>query len=479
MRIGQTSLIVFLSKLISSVLGFVATLYFARVLGAEVLGYYALVLTVTRWIKLGGDVGISSAVTKRMSEGEDSSAYFTAGILIVAIFGVASSLLVIGFQDVVNAYVGVESTHFIVLLILVGLFGSIITAALKGDHLVHVAGLLSPVNIGFRSVLQIALVFAGFGLSGMLLGYAGGGIIVGLLGLAFLTIGVERPTIEHFRSLIEFAKFSWLGNLKGRSFNDVDVLVLGAFVSPTLVGIYAIAWNLTGFIGTFGSSIRQATFPELSHADANERERRVANVVGDSIAYSGLIAIPGLFGALVIGDRILLVYGQEFTRGVAVLGLLILAMLIYDYKNQLLTALNAIDRPDLSFRVNVLFVFSNLVLNIALVVLMGWVGAAIATVLATTIGLASAFHYLYGLVDFDIPIWELGRQFLAAGLMAVVVAGVQWIVESTDLTGYNAPLVIGLVIIGAGIYFALLFTISTRFRNTVLENVPNSVPFVF
>jgi O-antigen/teichoic acid export membrane protein len=46
MNLGQTSVVYFVSKLLGSVLGFVATIYFARVLGAEVLGQYALVLAL-------------------------------------------------------------------------------------------------------------------------------------------------------------------------------------------------------------------------------------------------------------------------------------------------------------------------------------------------------------------------------------------------------------------------------------------------
>ncbi len=52
MRIGHTSFIIFVSKPLRSVLGFVATLYFARVLGAEVLGFYVLTITVVSSYKI-------------------------------------------------------------------------------------------------------------------------------------------------------------------------------------------------------------------------------------------------------------------------------------------------------------------------------------------------------------------------------------------------------------------------------------------
>ena len=43
---------------------------------------------------------------------------------------------------------------------------------------------------------------------------------------------------------------------------------------------------------------------------------------------------------------------------------------------------------------------------------------------------------------------------------------------------YNAVFVVGLVSLGAAVYFALLFGISREFRTTVANNLPVDVPLV-
>jgi O-antigen/teichoic acid export membrane protein len=478
MRIGQTSVVVFASQLLSSLLGFAATLYFARLLGAEVLGYYALALLISKWFMLSGEAGVSSAVTKRISEGNAPSAHFTAGLVTLAVLGVVATLTVFVFRDWVDAYVGADVHLLIVLLVLSGFAASLIDAKLRGERRVHLAGLLVPVRFGTRSILQIGLVFAGFGLAGMLVGYAGGTLVAGVIGAVSVSTRFRRPQVEHFRNLFDFAKFSWLGNLSGRSFNDIDVFVLGALVSPALVGVYAIAWNITQFIGTFGSSIRQSTFPELSNASVEERTEAVTDIVSDALAYSGLVAIPGFFGSVVLADRLLTLYGDEFTQGAAVLALLMLSMLVWDYMNQLVNTLNAIDRPDRSFRVNLMFIAVNLTLNVALVLTFGWVGAAIATLLATLIGLVLAFYYLSSLVNFAVPTRETGKQVAAAAVMAVVVYGIRRGIELLDLLNHNAAIVVILVSLGAATYFLVLVTISDRFRATLVANSPVRIPFL-
>jgi O-antigen/teichoic acid export membrane protein len=477
MRIGQTSFIVFVSKFLSSGLGFAATLVFARVVGAEVLGYYSLALIISKWLRTGGEVGIASAVTKRMSESDEKEAYFTAGLIMVTVFGAVATLGVFLFRDSVNSYVGAEAAYLIILLIIVGLPASMISSGLKGDRLVHISGLLGPARVGSQSLIQIALVVAGFGLTGMLVGFAAGAGLVGGFGLLWLSVGFQRPTKEHFVSLIDFAKYSWLGNLSGRSFTDMDFIVLGAFVSPALVGIYQIAWNLTNFVGIFSTSIQQSTFPELSHADATKRKSLFKTIVTDSIANAGLISIPGLVGAVVIGDRLLRIYGDEFTQGVAVLSLLIVAMLIYDYQTQLLNGLNALDRPELSFRVNATFTGLNIALNVVLVYLFGWVGAAVATIISSIVGLVLAFRYLYGLLRFEVPAAEIGKQCAAAAVMGAVVFVSRQLIESSVLSN-NVIIVLLLVGIGAATYFLLLSVISQRFRSIVADNLSFSIPYL-
>ena len=106
----------------------------------------------------------------------------------------------------------------------------------------------------------------------MLLGFAADGLLVTIVGIAVLSVQIRQPTVDQFRCLFDYAKFYWLGSLRGRSFNDIDIIVLGAFVSPTLVGIYSIAWNLKSFVGVFASSIRQTMFPELSYANAQKQD---------------------------------------------------------------------------------------------------------------------------------------------------------------------------------------------------------------
>ncbi|WP_254864754.1 oligosaccharide flippase family protein [Halovivax gelatinilyticus] len=485
MKIGQTSLVVFLSKILGAAIGFVGTVYFARVLGAEVLGLYAMVVALVSWLVLFGKIGFTSAITKRLSEGDDQGAYMIAGVLAIA---TVATVLAIGvllgrpyveaYTSGVEAYVAVSVVWFVIAIAVAKLLFSVVRAFLQGQHLVHIAGGLEPAKSGAKTIIQVGLVAAGYGLLGMFVGYVVGVIVVALFGLVFVSFRPQRPTRKHVRSLFDYAKFSWLGGLKSRAFNDVDIVILGALVPASLVGIYAVAWSLSTFLNLFGSAISKSMFPEISERSATESLDAVSGYVEDSLAFAGLVAIPGLVGGTLLADRLLRIYGPEFTQGTEVLWLLLVAVVCYNFFKQLLNALNAVDRPDLAFRANAVFIVSNVALNVVLIVQFGWVGAAIASIVSVGIGLAVSYVMVTSLLPFTPPLAEISKQVAAALAMGFVVVSAEFAIETLTAFDHNFAIVSVLVALGAATYGLVLLAISARFRTTIARNLPIEHPLI-
>lgn len=228
----------------------------------------------------------------------------------------------------------------------------------------------------------------------------------------------------------------------------------------------------------FASAVSTTLFPEMSELSTKRDPQAVANLVEDALSYAGLLLIPGLVGGVILGERILRIYGGESTQGASILIILILANLIMSYQNQVLNTLNAVNRPDLSFRANALFILANILLNITLIYFYGWIGAAVATTLSVIISLGFASRYLKSIIDFSYPWTEISRQGFAALLMGAFVYFGLWIEETYRLLSHNFGIVLTLVTLGAGIYFAVYFVISSSFRTTIARNIPFEIPFL-
>lgn len=465
MKIGQTSVVGFLSQFTSSIIGFLATIYITRTLGASVFGEYMLVIAVVIWLQVIGILGIENATTKRLSETGESERYFTAGASLVLVAFLILSLLILLFADQVNSYIGRPVAVYIPVLLFAGMVFKFVTAALNGEHKVHIAAMLQPVDRTLRSILQILAVFFSIGLLGLLAGYAIAAIVATIVGLYYISARVKRPAREHVSGITSYARYAWLGRIGSRMFSSMDTIVLGIFVSSSFIGYYEAAWNLASILALFGVAIARALFPEISRVASEGDEEQVGNLVQDGLSYSGLFLIPGLVGSALVGDLVLRLYGNEFQQAVVVLIVLITARLIYEYGNQFINGLNGLDRPDLAFRVNGAFVVANVVLNVALVATFGWTGAAVATAISALIASILSYLAFNRLVSVRLPIAEIGKQCLAAIGMGLVVYGGRLLLPERIL--------VGVALVGAGSVSYLLFLalLSKDFRSTVRRNV--------
>ena len=456
----------FLSKIVMSLSGFVATIVLTRSLGQERYGAYVVVISVLAWVAIAGNLGLSPAIKKRVSEADDGN-YVVSGVIVQLILYAIVAICLWIARPYLNAYMEIDATAVLILLLAVKLATDFIQSVLDGQHLVHISSLLAPIEWTSRSVVQIALVLSGLGVVGAFAGYVVGALVAVVIGVYFASFDLSLPSRRDFDRLRSYAQFSWLASVKGRTFLSMDTLVLAVFVSNSVIAVYEIAWNLASLFAIFGSSVSRTLFPEMSRISSAEgASDEIAELFRISLAYSGLFIIPGLIGAAIVGDVVLTIYGSGFQTGYYILLILTFARLLYGYQGQFLTVLDGVNRPDLTFRVNGVFVAVNLVLNILLTWQYGWYGAAIATTASAALGLVLGYYYANRIIGVTVPIDGIGKQLFAAGVMAFAVYG------GRLLVGDSLPLVFVLVIGGAGVYFSALLAISREFRTTVEENLP-------
>ncbi|QLH83862.1 polysaccharide biosynthesis C-terminal domain-containing protein [Halosimplex pelagicum] len=459
MQHGRTAVLHFLAQVVRSLAGFGTTLFAARYFGAAGLGVYSQFLALLFWVKLPGD-SMTSAVSKRMSEDERTVGHFSAGLLVVLGYGVVVGLAVSVLQGPVNDFLGVDAALLLVALVAINMAFDLVKSGFVGDKRVAVSGWLGTAEQVLRLGGQVAFVVLG---GAMVLGLVYGHILslfaFALIGLFLLRDRLAIPTRSDLTELRTFAQYSWLGNLKGLALNWMDILVLGVFVGDGLVGIYTASWTLASFLTLASKSIATTLFPQLSDLGSRGDFEKARELVTDAMLFSGVFLIPGGFGAAVLGSELLQVYSAEFATGGTILVILIGARLFHAFGGQFIGALNGLDYPELAFRINAVFFSTNFVLNVVLVYLYGWYGAAAATLLSTVVYVVLGWRLLTRKVGaIRVPYRAIGHQVFASAVMAAVV----WTVRPA--TPNPLYVTIALVAVGAAVYGAVLVVISAPIR---------------
>jgi O-antigen/teichoic acid export membrane protein len=294
---------------------------------------------------------------------------------------------------------------------------------------------------------------------------------VAVVGITLFDIRPRLPSREEFLSLFEYAKYSWLGEISSQAFNWMDTVLLGLFVSSSLIGIYEVAWTVASTLAIVSTAVKDAVFPSMSRLDTRDRREEVGNLLNEGLVFAGFFAIPGLFGAHVVGGRVLEIFGPAFGQGWIILLILITARLSNAFSAQFKNTLNAIDRPDLGFRINAAFVLTNLTLNLFLIPVFGWFGAAVATSLSSVLVLILSYYYVDRILSsFVVPTREVGNEIAASVVMIVPVYALTRVIPAGEVT------TVAIVFLGATVYTIVILGISPRIRSNLLTLLPRELP---
>lgn len=469
MRLGRTTFLHFLSQVVVSVAGFASRFAIAFFLGEAVLGEYAVAVGLGfYWLVIPGSA-VGLAINKRVSEGIEQAEHWTAGVLTNGALAVATVGVILAgafairttgvLADTVFGSVLADSAALVAALAFAAILFATVRSGLSGQKRVALVGGLNAVERVLRTTLQIAFILLGFKLAGLLVGHVGSLVVVAVFAAVVFGDRFARPARRHVENLLDFGKYAWLSALQGRTYGWMDVLVLSFFVSEGLIGIYEAAWGLASLLAVVSASVRSTLFPELSSLAAEGRYDQIRHVLGEGVVFSGIFVIPGLVGAVLIGPRVLSIYRPSFAKGATILVLLILAYAADVYGSQFVSALNAVDRPDVTYRVNLGFILVNVALNVLFVWQFGWVGAAVATLLSAVLRAGwSLVELVREIGRPDVPLRHVGYEMAAAVGMGVVLVPIANATPGTRL--WTAAVVLA----GATVYVLLLLALSSLVR---------------
>lgn len=468
-NIGKQAFYHFLSQIGFSISGFIATFAIARILGAEGVGIYALGLSLLVFVNLPVS-GIGDATVKRISEGREKGQYFSLGLLLNIIVAIFASVIIVLFRDILNSYTGGEIALLVVGVAICRSPFQTLKWTLQGEGKVAYSGWVRTIERTLRTALQVILLLLGYKIFGLFLGYMASLLLGALMSVAVIEIKPKFPRRRHLESLFSYAKYGWSNALKGTTFNWMDTIVLGVFVTPSFVGIYEVAWTLSTFLLMASNSLSSALFPEISRLEKEGEIEKIKSNINDALVFAGVLLIPGFFGAAILGEEILSIYSAEFSKGQYVLLILISALTFNAYFSQLTSAMRGLDKPDVALKIDFVFVGSNMILNVVLVYLFGWHGAAVATLISSFISLAVGYYAISGLIGRPgIPRREITKEVISGGTMFLVILFLNETFES------NIFVTVLLVIVGAVIYWTTLLTISVRIRRKVFGLLPETI----
>ncbi len=449
------------AKLVQAVLGFAGTIVFANILGPVGFGGFYLLLSVVDIVDKPVVGGWASASKKRFSEGDfpreavvGAQTLFNLGMLAVVAAGAYAA------RGWLASYTGLDYAAPLLLV----LFAPIVFFY-PFQNMVAAKGLVGRQvwTDTFRSVLtlplQLAFVLLEFGAAGMALGLGGATALT--LPVTYYTLAT-RPAIPgpaEVRSLWAFARHSIPKSMVSKVFDRYDSLLLGLLLGPAAVGDYQVALKLTVpamFVATIAGS---ALMPKVSNL--RSQGEAVVDDVTNTLAFASVLAIPIFFGALAIPRPLVVtLYSGQYADATTLLVGLAAFRVVRTQSNPLQRAIDGLDRPDVNLKISGTTLALNVVAGYALVTVVGAVGVVVATLGAEVLRYALASTVVRGeLPGVDLLPRPVVEQAAAGLVMFAVVYGAA---QAVSIRSW--PYLVVVVGVGAAVYGAVLFAVSSQVR---------------
>jgi len=448
-EVQRQSIVSFIWQIAYTFIGFLSTMYFAHAVGASVLGAYFLFVAYYSIIGMVSDGGFGVAATKRISEGKEPDAYFSAFVLLRSIFVTISLLALITFR---SYFVDLDSEGLFVWLIvalIVSLVYGTVSSGIAGRGKMGILATCGFINNVSRIIVQVAAVFLGFGVAGLAGGFVCGMVIGAIVQFRFFDLHLMRFDWRHIKSLSTFSFWIFLTSGGIMMYTYADRVIIGYYLSNADVGIYLIALQLAALASFTTIALRSTLWPKVSRWGKIGDFGLIEESLSRAFSYSLILAVPVVAGGILLGDKLLyFFYGAEFAQGYTTLVILLIVQIVNIFQFFFTMYLGALDRQKDAFKATAVAAAANIVLNLILIPVIGIDGAAIATLISMVLNAFLVRRALSRMMTIRVIHTTLMNILIASGLMSLIVGGYRMLVPLSNVWLALVPVVLGGAVYG-------------------------------
>ncbi len=437
--IVKGSSIVFVMILVGTLLGYLLRLFIARNLTVSDYGLFYGVMAFIAIFAGFRDLGLNTMITKFIPDflvKNEKEKIKPMLLLIAVIQTVVTSvvMLIIFFLSdwIALTIFGTISASIVLKAIalstIASVFFHIFQNAFQGFRKITLFSMSDVLRTVFVFVGSYLLI--GSGAEGISYAYLGGAVLVSLiLSIPFFYylsklktklefVGEIRKDI--YRKMYYFSLPVLLGNFSGLFTTYFGTIAIAYFANLESVGFYQAALPTSQLLQFFAAAIVAVIYPLFSELWAKGEKEQIGKSIGFILLAVFFITFPIIFLAPVVsGDIIILLFGGNYLGAAPILLVLFGAAFIYSIFSILNITLHAIGKTSQSMKALWLMAIVTVILNFALVPVLGGMGAAWALLFAYLGAVFIAYRYVHK----EISIKLYSKKTLGIIISSVIMLG--------------------------------------------------------
>ncbi|MFA5155285.1 MAG: flippase [Patescibacteria group bacterium] len=455
-----------LALIMQKVISFTYFTLLARYVGPANLGKYYLAISFTSMFAIFIDIGLTNVLTREVAKDQSAAPRWLGSVLALKIPLAALALAVVlilintlGYDSLTRSLVYVSAVSMVL-----DSFTSTFFAVARGFHTLKYESISSV-------IYQLIVLLFGYGallLHGSLL------LAMSALALASVYNFLFSGSIVRYRLKIkiralweksflkEILMISWPFGAYAicqNLYTYLDSVLLSVLAGDAQVGLYQIAFKIIFALQFLPMAFTASLYPAMSAYWHSNREQ-LAVSFERALNYLIIISLPIIVGAIVLSDKIVLLFKSGYLGAIWPLRISIIALLFVFVNFPIGSLLNACDAQRKNTRNIAIVATLSVILNLLLIPRWQAVGASV-TVLITSglmfvLGLSAVRRIIVYRAKQNLLMF--GRVFLSSLIMGIIIFSGKAYLNIFLLTG-----------LGGLLYFLFLFWLGGFRREDVIS----------
>jgi O-antigen/teichoic acid export membrane protein len=449
-------------RLTGTVFTAVLTIFLVRYLGPAEYGVFALAMGVGALMTVPSDLGISMSAARFVAElrGDPGSvANFVADAFrLKLVVGGLSALGLIALADPIASAYGEPDLAWPLRILALAVFGQsmMLLWATIFEALGRISVYLRVVvaESALETGLSIVIVLFGTGATGAMYGRAVAYAFAAGFGFALITRTIGRSVRPrrsghgHARRIAIYGSALVVVDGAFTLFSTIDVLLIGAILSVSAVGLFEAAYKLASLLFFIGLPVRSAVAPRLARGGSGPDHEALETALRYMVLAQGVILAPLIVWAEPL-TRIVL--GTDYLGSVDTLRALAPFALLAAVSPLLAGAANYLGAAARRVPIAIAAVVVNTAIDLALLDRIGIIAGAIGTDVAYTLYVAAHLRLCRNLAGLRLR--PLVAPLLASLAAACGMALVLLLFGTGDVA---LPLVVAGGALGVAVYAGIL-----------------------
>jgi len=388
--LGRRSLLILISTVLSTVLSFISIYFIIKHIGAETYGTFVVALAIVSTFNSISDLGFSSAHIKRISEGKDIneciSTFLVTRLALIGAMILVLAISLIVWTSFLEGDLSGDKVWLFLLIVIYIIFvdvSNVVITTFNAKTQTAKAQLLSLCSPFLLVPMIVFMCLYSPSMINLALVYTITGFTIALIALFMLfreNVIFTKPVL--FRSYAVFALPLAITTILGMVAMNVDKIVIGWF-DVSDAAYYSTSQTLVAVFGIIGASVATLTFPAFSRMHAENDLRSIRKITLSAERYICMLGLPiTLLIVLFPTEIIKVLFGPTWSPAGAPLRFLAMAMM-FDLMNSVYNSqILAVNRPDISAKLNIIYV-TTLILSLFILVPPSIAGIALAGLSAT------------------------------------------------------------------------------------------------